>query len=187
MRKPDSTAATTALWRAAHLRLDPPPHVVEDDIGLRLLRDTDVLARYVGPEAAAGPDAWLSHPYMGEKFRRARAGAAARARLVDDIVAERADRGLDQYVILGAGLDSFAFRRTSLVRKLRVFEVDEPGTQAWKRRRLHELGMSPPETLSFAPVVLRAPVLGRGDHQGRIRPETASDRVLPRRDAVPQC
>ena len=149
---PDSTAVTTALWRAAHLRLDPPPHIVEDDIGLRLLRDTDVLARYVGPEAAAGPDAWLSHPYMGEKFRRARAGAAARARLVDDIVAERADRGLGQYVILGAGLDSFAFRRNSLVRKLRVFEVDEPGTQAWKRHRLHELGMSPPETLSFVPV-----------------------------------
>ena len=151
-RGPDSTAVTTALWRAAHLRLDAPPHIVEDDVGLRLLRDTDVLARYVGPGVAVGPDVWLSHPYMGEKFRRARAGAVARARLVDDIVAECADRGLDQNVILGAGLDSFALRHISLVRKLRVFEVDEPDTQAWKRRRLHELGMNPPETLSFVPV-----------------------------------
>lgn len=149
---PDSTAVTVALWRAAHLRLDAPPHVVEDDIGLRLLRDTDVLAHYVGPEAARGPDAWLSHPYMGEKFRRSRAGAVARARLVDDLVGERADRGVGQYVILGAGLDSFAFRRPSLVQKLRVFEVDEPGTQAWKRSRLRELGIHPPETLAFVPV-----------------------------------
>jgi methyltransferase (TIGR00027 family) len=149
---PDSTAVTVALWRAAHLRLDAPPHVVEDDIGLRLLRDTEVLARYVGPEAARGPDAWLSHPYMGEKFRRSRAGAAARARLVEDIVAEQLDRGSDQCVILGAGLDSFALRRVDLVRRLRVFEVDEPGTQAWKRSRLHELGIHPPETLAFVPV-----------------------------------
>ena len=60
VRKPDSTAVTTALWRAAHIRLDAPPHVLEDEIGLRLVRDTDVLAAYLGPEAAPGPDAWLS-------------------------------------------------------------------------------------------------------------------------------
>ncbi len=117
-----------------------------------LLRDTDVLAGYLGPEAAGGPDTWLGHPYMGEKFRRWRASVVAKARFVDDIVSERVDRGHHQYVSLGAGLDSFAFRRTSLVRKLRIFEVDEPGTQAWKRRRLHELDMAPPETLFFVPV-----------------------------------
>jgi methyltransferase (TIGR00027 family) len=152
VRKPDSMAVTTALWRTAHLRLDAPPHVLEDDIGLRLVRDTGVLAAYLGLQAAGGPDAWLAHPFMGEKFRRWRATMVARARLVEDIVAEQVDRGHDQYVILGAGLDSFAFRRRDLVRTLRVFEVDEPGTQAWKRHRLHELGMALPETLSFVPV-----------------------------------
>jgi methyltransferase (TIGR00027 family) len=152
VRKPDSTAVTTALWRAAHLRLDAPPHVLEDEIGLRLLRDTELLASYVGPGAAPGPDAWLRHPYMGEKFRRSRAGAVARARFVEDIVAEQVDRGCDQCVILGAGLDSFALRRLNLVRRLCVFEVDQPSTQAWKRRRLHELGIAAPETLSFVPV-----------------------------------
>jgi methyltransferase (TIGR00027 family) len=150
VRKPDFTAVITALWRAAHLRLDAPPHVLEDDIGLRLVRDTLVLAAYLESEAAGGPDAWLAHPLMGEKFRRWRATMVARARLVEDIVAEQV--GHDQYVILGAGLDSFAFRRRDLVRTLRVFEVDEPGTQAWKRHRFDELGMAPPETLSFVPV-----------------------------------
>jgi hypothetical protein len=66
VRRPDSMAVTVALWRAAHLRLDAPPHVVEDDIGLRLVRDTDILAAHVGPEATGGPDAWLRHPFMGE-------------------------------------------------------------------------------------------------------------------------
>src|SRR5262245_45786810 len=135
-RGPDFTAVTTALWRAAHLRLDAPPHVLDDEIGLRLVRDTDALASFVEPGATGGPDAWLNHPFMGEKFRRWRASMVARARLVEDIVAEQVDRGVDQYVILGSGLDSFALRRRDLVPPLRVFEVDEPGTQAWKRRRL---------------------------------------------------
>jgi methyltransferase (TIGR00027 family) len=151
-RGPDVMAVTTALWRAAHLRLDLPPHVLEDDYGLRFVRDTDVLVTILGPTAAPGPDAWLGHPFMGEKFRRWRASMVARSRLVEDIVAEQVKRGHDQYVILGAGLDSFAFRRVDLVPPLRVFEVDEPGTQAWKQRRLHELRLAPPATLSFVPV-----------------------------------
>jgi len=101
VRKPDFTAVITALWRAAHLRLDAPPHVLKDDIGLRLVSDTDVLTAYLGPEAAGHPDAWLAHPLMGEEFRRWRATIVARARLVEDIVAEQVDRGCDQYVILG--------------------------------------------------------------------------------------
>ena len=149
---PDVMAVTTALWRAAHLRLDPPPHVLEDDYGLRFVRDTDVLVTFLGPMAAAGPDAWLGHPFMGEKFRRWRASMVARARLAEDIVEEQVERGLDQYVILGAGLDSFALRRVDLVRQLRVFEVDAPATQAWKRRRLNELGLAQPPTLFFVPV-----------------------------------
>jgi methyltransferase (TIGR00027 family) len=152
MRTPDLTAVITALWRASHLRFDAPPHVLEDDIGLRLVQDTAVLAAHLGPDVASGPDAWLAHPLMGQKFHRWRATVVARARLVEDIVAEQVDRGHDQYVILGAGLDSFAFRRSDLVRTLRVFEVDESGTQTWKRHRLNELGMARPETLFFVPV-----------------------------------
>jgi methyltransferase (TIGR00027 family) len=151
-RLPDATAVITALWRAAHLRLDPPPHILDDDIGLRLVRDTDAIATYLGPEATVGPDAWLRHPFMGATFRRWRASMVARSRLVEDIVAEQVDRGCDQYVILGAGLDSFALRHLDLVRRLHVFEVDEPGTQAWKRRRFKDLGLAPSATLFFVPV-----------------------------------
>jgi methyltransferase (TIGR00027 family) len=60
--------------------------------------------------------------------------------------------GLDQYVILGAGLDSFAQRRPEIASRLRVFEVDQPGPQAWKRQRLVELGFGVPDWLRFVPV-----------------------------------
>ena len=87
---------------------------------------------------------------MGERFRRFRAGIVARARLVEDIVAEQVDRGHDQYVI---GRTRFLRVETlDLVRQLRVFEVDEPSTQMWKRHRLDQLGIEPPEALSFVPV-----------------------------------
>ena len=94
---PDSTAERTALWRALHLQADAPPHVFEDDIGLRLL---------------APPDSWRQRPDMDPVFTRTfRASMVARARFVEDLVLEQAAQGVAQYVILGAGLDSFAQRR----------------------------------------------------------------------------
>src|SRR5262249_33676606 len=63
--QPDLMAVATALWRAAHLRRDAPPHVLEDDLGLRLVRDTDALATFLGPRAAVGPDAGVGQPFMG--------------------------------------------------------------------------------------------------------------------------
>src|SRR5262249_33676607 len=89
-----------------------------------------------GAPGCRGPRRGGGAALYGGKFGRWRASMVARSRLVEDIVAEqadRADRGRDQYVILGAGLDSFALRRPDRVRQVRVFEVDEPGTQAWKR------------------------------------------------------
>ena len=80
-----------------------------------------------------------------------RASIVARARYLEDLVAERAGHGAVQYVILGAGLDTFAQRRTDLAERVRVFEVDQPGTQEWKRRRLGELGYPVPEWLRFVP------------------------------------
>jgi methyltransferase (TIGR00027 family) len=67
-----------------------------------------------------------------------------RARFAEDIAEQAAATGTSQYAILGAGLDSFAYRRGDLLRRLRVFEVDHPAAQAWKRRRLAELGIHPP-------------------------------------------
>ena len=133
---PDSTAVRTALWRARHVEVDAPPHVLDDDLGLRL----------VAPE-----DTWRDRPDMDTDGTRGfRAAIVARARFVEDLVAERAAAGVDQFVILGAGIDTFAERRPDV--SVQVFEVDQPGTQAWKRRRLVEVGIGIPDRLRLVPV-----------------------------------
>lgn len=145
--EPDHTAVRVALWRALHVRADPPPHVIEDEVGLAL--------------ADPGND-WRERPDMDvEATRRVRASIVARARFVEDLVEEQAGRGVDQYVVLGAGLDTFAQRRPELGGKLRVFEVERPGTQAWKRRRLAELGYAVPDWLRFVPVDFEGDWWGR--------------------------
>ncbi|MEU6139870.1 class I SAM-dependent methyltransferase [Streptomyces sp. NPDC047081] len=135
----EHTAVRVALWRALHLLADAPPHVAEDEVGLRI---------------AEPGEGWRERPDMDvEATRRTRASIVARARFVEDLVAERVGEGVDQYVVLGAGLDTFAQRRGDVAaRGLRVFEVDRPGPQEWKRRRLEELGLGVPEWLRLVPV-----------------------------------
>ncbi len=146
---PDSTAVRVALWRALHLETDPPPHVFEDKIGLRL----------VAPE-----EGWRQRPDMNPEFTKLfRASIVARARFIEDLVGEEAGRGVGQYVILGAGLDTFAQRRPEMAQRLTIFEVDRPGPQAWKRRRLIELGFGVPDRLRLVPVDFEA---GGGWWQG---------------------
>jgi methyltransferase (TIGR00027 family) len=139
---PDSTAARVALWRALHVEVDPAPHVLEDEVGLKLL---------------APDEGWRRRGDMDPGFTRPfRASIVARARFIEDLVVEQAGRGTSQYVILGAGLDSFAQRRPEIASRLKVFEVDQPGPQAWKRRRLIELGFGVPDWLRFVPVDFEA-------------------------------
>jgi methyltransferase (TIGR00027 family) len=138
----DGTAVRVALWRALHVLVDAPPHVLEDEIGLQL---------------AAPDDGWRDrgdmHPAGTSPFR---AAIVARARFIEDLVVEQAGRGVAQYVILGAGLDTFAQRRPEVAGRLVVFEVDQPGPQAWKRRRLIELGFGVPAWLRLVPVDFEA-------------------------------
>ncbi|MBN9474554.1 MAG: methyltransferase [Bordetella sp. SCN 67-23] len=139
---PDSTAARVALWRALHVEVDAAPHVLQDEVGLRLL----------APEPG-----WQRRGDMDPGFTRPfRASIVGRARFIEDLVVEQAGRGLEQYVILGAGLDSFAQRRPEVASRLRVFEIDRPGPQEWKRRRLVELGLGTPDWLRFVPVDFEA-------------------------------
>jgi len=139
---PDSTAARVALWRALHVHVDAVPHVLEDEIGLKLL----------------APDAnWRNRGDMDPQFTRPfRASIVARARFIEDLVVEQTGLGVSQYVILGAGLDSLAQRRPELASRLTVFEVDPPGPQAWKRQRLIELGFGVPDWLRFVSVDFEA-------------------------------
>ncbi|MFI6047104.1 class I SAM-dependent methyltransferase [Nocardia sp. NPDC051321] len=139
---PDNTAVRTALWRAMHVRVDPPPHVLEDEIGLRL----------VAPDAD-----WRSRPDMDPIGTSGfRASMVARARFIEDLVAEQAGHGVTQYVLLGAGLDTFAQRRPEIASRLTIFEIDQPDTQAWKRQRLTELGLGVPDWLRLVPVDFEA-------------------------------
>jgi methyltransferase (TIGR00027 family) len=138
---PENTAVRVALWRALHLEVDSPPYVLEDAVGLRI---------------AAPDDAWRSRSDMSPFTRPFRASILARARFIEDLVAEQAARGVAQYVILGAGLDTFAQRRVEIASHLLVFEIDQPGPQAWKRQRLVELGLGVPPFLRLVPVDFEA-------------------------------
>jgi len=140
--KPDSTAVRVALWRALHVEVDAAPHVLDDKIGLQL---------------AAPEGDWRRRPDMDPQFTRPfRASIMARARFIEDLVVEQVDRGVGQYVILGAGLDTFAQRRPEVASRLKVFEVDQPGPQAWKRERLIEVGFGVPPWLRLVPVDFEA-------------------------------
>lgn len=142
VQAPDSTAVRVALWRAMHVLIDPPPHVLEDEVGLKL---------------AAPDEGWRNRPDMHPQgTSRFRASIVARARFIEDLVVEQADRGVGQYVILGAGLDTFAQRHPKTGSKLRIFEVDKPGTQAWKIERLRNCGFEIPRWLRFVPVDFEA-------------------------------
>ena len=140
--QPDSTAVRVALWRATHVEVDAPPHVIEDTIGLQLV---------------APAPGWQERPDLHPEYTRLfRASIVARARFIEDLVVEAAQRGVDQYVLLGAGLDTFAQRRNEVAARMRVFEIDRPEPQAWKRRRLEELGIGIAPALRFVPVDFEA-------------------------------
>jgi methyltransferase (TIGR00027 family) len=139
---PESTAVRVALWRGLHVKIDQPPHVLEDEIGLQLI---------------APDENWRQRPDMDPTFTRLiRASIVARARFIEDLVVEQTSHGISQYVILGAGLDSFAQRRPEIASNLRVFEVDQSGPQAWKRKRLVKLGFGIPDWLRLVPVDFEA-------------------------------
>lgn len=136
---PDSSAVRTALWRALHVQLDASPHLLDDEIGLAL----------VAPD-----DGWRNRPDMHPMGTRSyRAAIVARTRFVEDLVV---DEGIGQYILLGAGLDTFEQRHPELAGRVRVFEIDRPGPQAWKRQRLEALGYGVPDRLRLVPVDFEA-------------------------------
>ena len=140
--EPDQTAVRVALWRALHLDVDAAPPVLVDEVGLKL----------------ADPDpGWRERPDMDPVFTSGfRASVVARARFIEDLVTAEADAGVGQYVLLGAGLDTFVQRRPEFAERLRVFEVDRPAPQAWKRQRLIDAGYGVPGWLRLVPVDFEA-------------------------------
>ena len=138
---PEHTAVRVALWRALHVKIDNKPHVFTDEVGAKLVAEEN----------------WQNRPDMNPDFSKSmRASIVGRARFVEDLVEEKAQQGVTQYVILGAGLDTFAQRRAKVASQLHIFEVDQPEPQAWKQRRLADIGYKPSESLHFVPVDFEA-------------------------------
>ncbi|HZU97162.1 MAG TPA: class I SAM-dependent methyltransferase [Planctomycetota bacterium] len=138
---PEHTAVRVALWRALHVQLDPEPHVLTDEMGSKLVAE----------------DGWRNRPDMDPQFSKPmRASVVGRARFIEDLVERRVNQGAGQYVILGAGLDTFAQRRPEIASRLQVFEVDQSGPQAWKKKRLTETGIGIPAWLHFVSVDFEA-------------------------------
>jgi methyltransferase (TIGR00027 family) len=131
---------TAAAARAAHLLVDSEPRIFADSLAALLLGDkAETYLRYHREHG--------DHPLLAGT----RAQATCRSRFTEDQLALAAARGTGQYVILGAGLDSFACR-SELAGRLRVFEVDHPATQQRKRDLLAAAGLAEPPTLTWVPV-----------------------------------
>ena len=144
--RPSRTAFRVALRRAAHQVLDDP-RVFEDPLALAIVgADADELRSDEKSQARIS--------------RLMRAFMAVRSRYAEDGLAAAFEDGTRQYVILGAGLDTFAYRNP--FPGLCVFEVDHPATQGWKRRRLEAAGIAIPESMTFAPVDFESQTLAEG-------------------------
>jgi methyltransferase (TIGR00027 family) len=135
--RPSYTAEMVAMRRAAHQVFDDAPHLITDPLAVRI----------IGPEAEARMRA------MRQQSPFAKVGRAfvlARLRFAEDVLARAVEQGVDQYVVLGAGLDTFAYRNPFPA--LQVFEVDHPATQTWKKERLKAAGIAVPAKVTHVPV-----------------------------------
>ncbi len=146
--RPSATAFRAALLRAAHQLIDTPK-VFDDPIALKIL--------------GAQGESWVrSNVERLQKSHYMRAFIVLRSRYAEDELARAVQGGVRQYVILGAGLDTFPYRNPNPPSRLRIYEVDHPATQSWKRRRLQETGIAIPDSLTFAPVDFEKQTLGEG-------------------------
>jgi methyltransferase (TIGR00027 family) len=135
--RPSHTAEMVAMRRAAHQVFDGEPKVLADPLAVRIL----------GTEAEARMrNRRQQHPFA----KVGRAFIVARSRFAEDELAHAVERGVMQLVVLGAGLDTFAYRNPYPA--LRIFEVDHPATQAWKQERLIEGGIAIPANVTYVPV-----------------------------------
>jgi methyltransferase (TIGR00027 family) len=136
--RPSATAEGAAIERALHQILDDEPRILDDPIVVRL----------VGREIEHHKAIARLLPFGA----RLRANMVMRSRYAEDCLAESLGNGVGQYVLLGAGLDTFAYRQPPWARSLRIFEVDYPATQEWKRMKLAAADISVPANISLVPV-----------------------------------
>jgi methyltransferase (TIGR00027 family) len=149
------TALATSLMRAVHTRLDPHP-LIEDSWGDRLVPESAremlcraALSRLAGDalkQALDSPESILDHAML---HNRSYANVVTRTRYAEDALKDAVEAGVEQYVLVGAGFDSFALRRPPFAAALQIFEIDFPATQSLKIERIAACGVSLPNSVHF--------------------------------------
>jgi methyltransferase (TIGR00027 family) len=158
--KASHTALGTAYLRAVHQLLDAEPHILDDPVALTLL----------GP-AALKRIKVTADQYKTPERLALRAHVVLRSRFAEDRLAAAVLRGIKQYVILGAGYDTFVLRQPGWAQELKILEVDHPGTQEVKRSYLAAAGLAIPENAEFATIDLEHESL----HDGLLRYHVSID------------
>jgi methyltransferase (TIGR00027 family) len=138
--RPSRTSDIPAIMRAVHQTSDAEPKILTDPIAPKLVDISALDANWLAPI--------LGHPFA----RQWRAGFLVRSRYAEDCLAEGVARGLEQYLILGAGLDTFSYRQPAWAHAINIFELDYPATQGLKRERLAKSGIAAPTNLTFVPI-----------------------------------
>jgi methyltransferase (TIGR00027 family) len=141
--RPSRTAEVSAIHRALHQTLDADPKILSDPVAARLLDPSSDFYK----SAVEG----LERIPASVRLKR-RGYMVMRGRFTEDCMAESLARGIGQYIILGAGLDTFGYRQPSWAKSLHVFQVDHPATQRWKRAKLAAATVQIPDNVSFAPI-----------------------------------
>lgn len=141
MRTASATAIGAAALRAAHQLLDGAPKLLKDEVILQLLEPGIIQHIQEHP-----------HLYQLPEPARMRTHVVLRSRYTEDALQQAFNKGIRQYIILGAGFDTFAYRQPAWAADLQIFEVDHPGSQAQKRERLSQTGIALPSNLHFVPV-----------------------------------
>jgi methyltransferase (TIGR00027 family) len=168
------TAIVMAALRAYH-QCSPPPRIFDDQFARALLTSDEcesfertaarLINRFDPDFAAACSD---PHARIQRLVKGGGVGALVRASFMERSLAASMARGIRQYVIIGAGLDTFAFREPDIARQLQIIELDHPSMQKVKLERLERAGLTPPSNLHFSPVDLEcdslAEALGRAPY-----------------------
>jgi methyltransferase (TIGR00027 family) len=136
--KASQTAQRIAILRASHQLIDSTPKILEDPIIERMLDQATRLRLRDHPEI-----------YQAARLRALRVQALVRSRFAEDRLLGAVQRGIQQFVVLGAGLDTFAYRQPAWATGLQIFELDQPASQADKRHLLQTAGVGVPANLTF--------------------------------------
>ena len=134
------TSDIPAIMRSVHQTRDDEPKILVDPIAPMLVDIPSLDTNWLAPV--------LGHPFAPQW----RAGFLIRNRYAEDCLRDAVARGLTQYVILGAGLDTFSYRQPVWAREIRIFEIDHPATQCFKQERLAKSGIAPPANVRFVPI-----------------------------------